>query len=214
MSTIGDEEYLAILDYVETNHPDALQIIQRPHYAEAFPHLSQAEKALIYLYTFDQSEELNEGLYNHYTRKRVANSPFAKGLKRALSQLDSIECIVYKGAYLSDNQFANFARALARREPIVWPAFLSSSVSLKVAERFLADYGFHETKGKNCLFIIESRSGKHIGKLSHYNADGPDPSNDEEEVLFSLGTRFNVLGIQVKDWYNEIQLREYTLPVA
>ena len=206
-----DEEYATILDYVETTHPDALDIIQLPQYAEFFPHLKSAEKALIYLYTFDQSDELNEGLYNHRTRRRVANSPFARGLIRALNQLKSLQAIVYKGGYLSDKQFSNYGLALARREPIIWHAFLSSSVSLNVAERFLTDYGFHETRVKNCLFIIESLTGKPIGNLSHYSPDSNETNTDEQEVLFLPGTKFIVLGIRAKDWYNEIHMCEFVL---
>lgn len=209
-----DEEYDIILDYVETNHPESLQIIQSSQYAEVFTHLKLAEKALIYLYTFDQSDDLNEGLYNHRTRRRIANSPFAKGLIRALTQLDSLESTVYKGGYLSDSQFANYGRSLARREPVIWHSFLSSSLSIKVAERFLTDYGFHETRGKNCLFIIESLTGKPIGQLSYYDINGDGFNSDEQEVLFLPGTKFMVLSIKAKEWYNEIHIREILLPAT
>ncbi|PJJ60096.1 ADP-ribosyltransferase family protein [Hymenobacter chitinivorans] len=54
-----------LLAYIKRNLPDAFRAVQTGRRAEALPQLSAADKAVIYCYTDDGYDALNQALYTN-----------------------------------------------------------------------------------------------------------------------------------------------------
>ncbi|MFD2783999.1 hypothetical protein [Hymenobacter rubripertinctus] len=67
---------------------------------------------------------------------------------------------------------------------------------------------FLRTTGKNCLFVIQSKSGRLIEAVAKYGIHGLAPGQNEYEVLFSPQTRFDVLAVE--DVLSPNKERDYT----
>jgi NAD:arginine ADP-ribosyltransferase len=155
---------------------DAIETSQRK---EEHPQLSVYEKALIYSYSEDGYETLNEHL-------RVSNgkntTEFGKLLAKVLHKLPDFVGVVYRGVELTSGQLETYTDALVAAKPVIEPCFLSTSKSRLIGGGF----------GDNPLFIMYSRTGKLIEKIAKFGVYGPA---NEQEVLFAPNTRFNVLDI-------------------
>jgi hypothetical protein len=190
-------------DYIEVRNPDALQAVQTGSRANVFPELTAAEKAIIYHYTDVGFEDLNEALHEG---KVTANNVLGSGLVIALNKLQAHQDVVYSGAYITPKQLKACQNALVQQKPFIWPAFLSSSISLEVARRYLTVNYLNVSK--NCLFTIQSKKGRLIEEVAVYGSNGQLPGQNEREVLFTPDTHFNVKRIEQLDGFNQIIIEE------
>jgi hypothetical protein len=142
-------------------------------------HLGVEEQALIYKYTEDGYEALNENL-------RVSSgrdySVFGKFLDRTLAKLPDFEDIVYRAVNLTAYEMQKYLDAHANNSILVEHSFISASKSKAVAYEF----------GNSCQFRIFSRSGKDIEAFAKYGAHHPQ---NEKEVLFRPNCKFGILEV-------------------
>lgn len=194
-----------LLVYVSQYLPDELRLMQAGAYATACPELSAAEKAVVYHYTHTGSQAVNQALYASNGNN---DTLFGQALAAALHKLPPFAGQqVFSAAWLTLAQWqqvraAADGRTLVDAAPLSWPAFLSTSRSPRIAEQHL------NYPPKNCLFSIQSRTGRLVEALSYYGPHGPDPGLNEREVLFLPNTQFAVIGIDSATPLPEIGLVE------
>ncbi|MBF9224078.1 ADP-ribosyltransferase domain-containing protein [Hymenobacter ruricola] len=157
--------------------------------------LTTLDKAAIYYYTDDGFEALNRKLH---ASSGANNTLLGQGLAAALAKLPAYVGLVFCGAQLRTGQLLFYRASMDSGEPVSWPAFLSASQKATVAHQYL-----HSPR-KNCLFVIQSRTGRLIGEISKYGVDG----QNESEVLFAPRTRFEVVAMVAETGYTRIVLDE------
>jgi hypothetical protein len=137
--------------------------------------LTVYEKAIIFKYSEDGYEDLNEKL-------RLSNgnniSNYGILLGDSLSKLPNYEGIVYRGVKLNNVELNKYMSAFSKDEPIVEPFFVSTSISQLSARMF-----------GNVRFEIFSKNGKKITEIARFN---------EGEVIFKYNTEFIILDISAK----------------
>lgn len=193
---------ISLLDFTTNPLADALATVQAGRYASAHPDLSDIEKALIYHYTDTGSQPLNLLLHAQAGRN---TTPLGQELAAAVARLPPYQGLVYSAAFWQEEELrrlwlqaaAGSAFALDEKR---WPAFLSASKSLAVARQHL------NYSPKNCLLFINSKTGRSVEALSRYGPNGPDPYENEREVLFLPRTRFRLLAVRSATTYLEIEL--------
>lgn len=133
------------------------------------------DKVLIYKYSLDGYEALNEAL------RAGKEHPMAALLNYALGKLPDFRGFVYRGSILTDLLKADFRRKLEQKMYLEEPGFLSTSLSRNIANQF---------NRSDTLFKIYSFHGKSIEQYSFHGLSNPF---NEKEVLFRSNTRFEVL---------------------
>lgn len=166
--------------------------IQRSKRIEKVPELTIYEKAIIYKYSNDGYESLNESL-------RISNgqnkNDFGKSLNSALAKLSNFEGLVYRGVHLSKTELEKYEKAFRNNKPLIEHTFVSTSKSRLVAMAFRG----------NVLFRIYSRTGKEIEKIAKFGEHNPP---NEQEVLFQVNRIFRVLDITNQGGYELISMEE------
>lgn len=175
--------------------PEGWQAGLRGRRFTALPSLSATDKALIYHYSEDGYESLNEGLHANNGQN---SSLFGRGLADALTRLPAYVGEVTSGVYLSASQLNHYQACAQNGTPVSWPAFLSTSCKPSISMFYL------RTKEKNCLFVIQSLTGRLIEEAAKYGVDG----QNEYEVLFKPNTKFEVLQVVTETDYTRIVLDE------
>lgn len=145
-----------------------------------FDQLSIYEKAIIYKYSSDGFEDVNEILRKS---QGIEINDFATYLDHSLSKLQNFEEIVYRGVNLSKIELENYKIHFEENRNIIENCFVSTTKSRLIATSFLG----------NVLFRILSRTGKEIEKISKFGTTG---FPNEREVLFSYKKQFRILGIE------------------
>lgn len=181
--------------YVSAHLPTALRAVQTGRRATAHPELTLPDKALIYHYSEDGYETLNQHLH---TTGGHNTSLFGVGLAAALAKLPPYSGEASSGVYLSPDQLQQYRACAQDGQPVSWPAFLSASLRIAIARQYLHVFR------KNCLFSIQSRTGRLIEQVSKFGIDG----QNEYEVLFVPNTRFEVLEVADETDYIRIVLDE------
>ncbi len=157
---------------------------------EAVTELSVWEKVLIYSYSLDGYEGLNEAL-------RAGKAHRMEGvLNEALGKLPDIGDAVYRGALLAEHEKSIYVKHFQEQTPLVEPAFISSSTSKRVANLY---------SGADTLFYIESEHGKSIEQFSFYGKNHPQ---NEREILFKSKSIFIVDAVEKILRTTEIFLKE------
>jgi len=200
-----------LLDFSKPDLSHALSAVKTGGYANAFAGygLSSEEKALIYHYTYQGSDDIKKPV-------RASGGqllePLAQGLAAALAKLPVYEGIVYSAELWDTQELETLQLAAVANTPFHldikrWPTFLSASKLIKVAKEHLTSFG----GTKNCLLKIESRTGRYIDALSHRGQHGRDPADPEEEVIFLPNTQFEILSMRVGSATSaaELVLSEY-----
>lgn len=191
--------------YAASYLPTELALVQSGGYATAHPELTPAEKALVYHYTDTGSGALNRALHQH---GGIIETTQGYGLAATLTKMPAYKGPAYSAALWNSVDLAVLLRKAASGDTpfnldiVRWPAFLSASRSLAVAQQHL------NYSPKNCLLIISSKTGRHIEALSRYGPNGPDPAMNEREILFLPGTRFEVVAVRPATSFAEIELLE------
>jgi hypothetical protein len=173
---MGLEEYAN--EYLERE----IKIVER--FNAQYPFLSIYEKAIIYKYTDDGFESLNEQL-----RKSNGEniSEFGIYLKNALVKLPSNSKLAFRGVDLSESQHHYYLNGFQKGELVEEHSFISASLSERTAWMF----------GKT-RFRIFSNNWKDISSLTKYI--------DEKEVILCYNIKFKVL-----DYYIENNIHNFTM---
>lgn len=188
-----------LLAYIEKINVDALRVVQHGDYTTALPQLAVAEKALVYHYTEDGYEALNEGLH---ATPHAPLSAAAQALVATLAKLPPHVGEAFSGVWLRRSELQFYQACALTGTPVRWPAFLSASLKNSIAMKFL------RTGRKNCLFVMQSKTGRLIEAVSRYGSHGQAPEQNEYEVLFSPQTEFDVLAVEAERDYTRITLDE------
>jgi len=154
--------------------------------------LTKYERAIIYKYSDDGYEEVNEYLR---ISMDLFNTRFGKILNQCLSKLDNYQGVVFRCVNLTTAEVTRYFEALRINKPIIEYAFISTSKSELTAIAF----------GQNTKFAIYSETGKEIEKIAKFGKHNPP---NEKEVLFKSGTYFNILEITKENHYTLITMEE------
>ena len=193
MMTPPQRQQLA--EYLRHHCPIGWREVQHGRRATVLPHLTTADKAAIYYYSDDGYDHLNRSLHANSGRN---TSLFGQGLAAALAKLPVHMGAAYSGGYLSAAQLRHYRACAQDATPVRWSAFLSASRRASSAHQFLA------SPGKNCLFTIQSRTGRGIEEIAKHGVD----LQNEREVLFAPNTRFRVQEVADETGYTSIVLDE------
>jgi hypothetical protein len=198
----------ALLSYVQQHLPAELHLMQTGGYVTAHPELTPQEKALLYHYTANGSTAINQSLR---ASQGVPANTLTQELVAAAQKMPLYEGSVYSAAHSSPAELSRLQAVFTGGTPqtaqrITWPAFLSTSRSLLVAERHLNYTG--PPRPHNCLFQISSLRGRSIELLSRYGPNGYDPYDNEQEILFLPATTFRIIGINFATAWPQVELLE------
>lgn len=185
-ATLGKEVDTQVQEILLSN-PDfkaSQEQVLKQNLHKKVKNLSLFEASTVYYYTEDGFKNLNKRL----TFKKKP-SDFLKQvdnvLSQALSKLLKYKNTVYRAKPWERDKLDPYFEAYENQKPLTEPVYLSTSKSEKVArEQF------------NCktLFIIESKTGRSIAKVSSY--DNNPKSSPEFEVLLPKNKQFNVTNIK------------------
>lgn len=142
----------------------------------ALPELTVYEKAIIFKYSEDGYEDLNEKL-------RLSEgkdiSDFGMLLDKCLGKLPDYQGRVYRGVDLSKYDLNRYSEAFQNNILITESFFISTSESQLASRMF----------GRNVQFQIISKTGKSIREITKF---------EEKEVLFKYNISFEILDISPK----------------
>jgi hypothetical protein len=188
-------QQLELATYLQDFCPEGWRAVQSGRRATLLHRLTTADKAAIYYYSDDGYDTLNRQLH---ASDGTNHTLFGQGLAAALAKLPPYRGDAFSGVYLSAAQLELYRARVKDGQPVSWPAFLSASQKDTIARYFL------RSADKNCLFVIQSRTGRLIAELAKHGVDG----QNEYEVLFAPHTRFEVLEIANETGYTRIVLDE------
>lgn len=153
-----------------------LRVIQTSQRNISLPELDSYEKALIYYYSEEGFEEVNERL-RHSNGQDL--SEFGSLLNQTIKKLSNYTGLVYRNVNLTQNQIEKYENALRNQLVITESTFTSCSRSKLVANQY----------GGNVMFRMLSKTGKSIEAVAKYGLY--DPPN-EKEVIFAPNTEFSL----------------------
>ncbi len=162
--------------YVKKNFPKVLREVSTSFRASEASELTNPEKAIIYKYSDDEYQFVNEHLKIH---KGKLNE-FGRLLDGSLSKLPDYKKLCYRAVKLSANEIKKYMKAYNSSSTITEYSFVSCSRSKLLAMQF----------SHNVLFRIQSKKGKDIQKIAKF---GINSGQNEKEILFRANSKFNVL---------------------
>ncbi len=177
-------------EYVQSQLENELKIVHRS-FAQSLTKISAEEKAIIFKYTDDGYDSLNEKLRDS---KGTKISEYGEHLESVLSKLDCYEGVVYRGTKSISHKLAKYWRAYVTKEVITEYAFVSASRKKGVARQF-----------GTILFEILSKNGKLIENISKF---GLVSGQNEYEILFHRNSKFLITGFEKQDIYTLITMEE------
>jgi len=157
-----------------------------------FPNILKEEYIATIAYTDDGYKDLNYNL--RLGLKSDEMNIFKNILNDALDAMDSYIGTVYRATSLNKGQFEKYLNAMKNNEPILEKAFTSTTTDHERINEFMDN----EKIELNMEFVIKSKNGKDISKISIYEK--------EKEVLFKAGTKFKV--ISINQYTRTIELEE------
>ena len=171
-----------VKNFLRTYKEDFLKSNKKDNY----PFLSIDEKVVIYAYTSDKFDDLNETLRSS---KGQNVNEFAKHLKQVLKKIQqNIQLyaegndFVYRGVFLTERELQVYRDGYEQRKFIVEYHFLSTSKIKNIANQW----------AKNTLFKIVPKKGCSVEEIAFH---GLNDGQNEREVLFTCNTKFSVLEI-------------------
>ncbi|MDC8001973.1 ADP-ribosyltransferase [Aequorivita todarodis] len=177
--------------YVEKYLPEILGEILSTFRKNEIPELSNAEKALIYKYSDDEYEFVNQ--YLRINNGRL--NDFGKLLDISLDKLPNYRKLCFRAVHLKPNELKKYIDAFESSNKIIEHSFLSCSSSRLIAMQF----------NHNVLFRIQSKKGKDIQKIAKF---GIESGQNEKEILFKANTVFYVLDVRKENAKTLITLQE------
>ena len=179
-------------EYSKKNLKSEISEIQTSHRNSELNQLTVYEKAVIYKYSNDGFESINEILRKSKGKKV---NDFGSYLNYSLNKLKNFDGLVYRGANLSKRELNKYMNAFKNNSLITEYSFISTSKSRLIAMSF---------KG-NVLFRMFSRTGKDIEKITKFGISG---YSNEKEVLFRSNRMFRILDITNESTYKLITVEE------
>lgn len=155
--------------------------------------LKKEEIAVIYAYTEDIYEPLNERLRRNLGQ---LDTEFGKELDNILTKLPNFEGICFRGTSLNHTSLTIYEDALNEGRIITEYGLMSTSTKELRAKEFMRT----SKNGYLVLFSVISKQGKNIGKYSLYENEG--------EVLFRANSQFETLNIDKSNDFITITLNE------
>ncbi len=177
--------------YVKKNLPEILTEILVTYRKSEAIELTNFEKALIYKYSDDEYEFVN----NHLRNNKGQFNDFGKILNKSLGKLPDYTKLCFRAVKLNSNVIQKYEDALKSSSKITEYSFLSCSTSRLVAMQF----------NHNVLFRIQSKKGKDIQKIAKF---GIDSGQNEKEILFKANSKFYVLEVRKENSKTLITLEE------
>ena len=178
--------------YVNRYLTDELFQIRNTNRNLELSQINEFQKAIIFKYTRDGYELVNELLRSSKGKK---NTEFGEFLSQALSKLPNYKGIVYRKDYLTSSELAKYKRASKRNESIVEYPFVSTTKFKPISEIIPG----------NTLFIVSSKRGKEIENIVNF---GKYNIINEEYVLFNFNSSFSVLEVTRQRNYTLIIMDE------
>ena len=166
--------------YVLTNLASELNEIRNTFRNTELTMLSDYEKAIIYKYTDDGYESINEILR---ASSGKVNNKFGTLLNKALGKLPNYSLLCYRTAKLSSLEKNKYIYAYRSKTSITEHSFVSCTKSKLLAMMF---------RPFNVLFTIHSKYGKEIENIAKF---GINSGQNEKEILFKNNSNFSVLNI-------------------
>ena len=160
--------------------------------------LKKEEVAVIYAYTEDMYEPLNERLRRNLGQ---LDTEFGKELDRILAKLPNFEGIIFRGTSLTRRCLTVYEEAFKNYTPITEHAFLSTSRVESTAKMYMRT----SREDYRVLFIILCKQGKNIEQYSKY---GTLSGQDEREILFRANSQFEIVDIDKSNTSIVITLNE------
>jgi hypothetical protein len=158
-------------EYANKYLENELKIIENSDRKIISPELTIFEKAIIYKYSEDGYQDLNEKL----RISQGANIPiFGKLLSECLDKLPNFVDNIYRGVDLTTNEYNRYLEAYLNDEIINEPFFISTSRSILVGNQF-----------GNIHFEIFCQTGKNIEHIAKHPM--------EKEILLSNNCKFRVV---------------------
>ena len=152
--------------------------------------LSVWEQVLIYKYSLDGYESLNEALRDGRPH------PMEFLLNTALDKLENYKENVFRGVVLDEPKKLFYQKMLDTQQFFVESAFVSCSKSRRVASMYAKT---------DMLLNIECQTGKEIEQFSFFGIGNP---TNKKEVLMKSKTTFQVVGMERGLGTTEIFLKE------
>lgn len=156
-----------------------------------YEELSIYEKALIYKYSSDGYEDLNE----HLRISKGGTNYYGKLLNQCLNKLPNFGGLVHRCVNLTTAELQVYIDAEHQNNVVMEYPFISTSKSELTAHSY----------GRNVKFTIYSKTGKEIEKFAKFGLHNPP---NEKEVLFKSGRSFNVLEVTKERGYTLIIMEE------
>ena len=156
------------------------------------PELSVYEKAIIYKYSNDGYDSVNEKLRISEGKETIE---LGKLLRRVINKLPSYVGLVYRGANLTSIEIRRYEKALKLNNGIKEFSFLSCTHSRLIAMAFRG----------NVFFRIFSKTGKSVDKVTKFGFHG---NSNEKEVIIVPNRNFNVLEVVYASDYTTITMEE------
>lgn len=167
-----------IKGYVEKHLSKELHLVTNSKRVQNLVELNVYEICIIYKYSDDGYQSLNERL-----RNLKSISLFGKYLNHCLKKLPNYKSLCYRTISCTKSDLNKYYDAFIDDLTIKEPSFLSCTKSMNLARQF----------NESPLFIILSKNGKDIEKFAKFGLESF--GQNEKEILFKNNSRFKVLNI-------------------
>lgn len=184
---------MKLKEFVENNFGKEFKEVSTSFRNNELLVLNNFEKTIIYKYSEDFYENINEKLR---ISKGKNIDDFSNFLIKSLNKLPNYKLMCYRSVNLTNFEINKYAYAFKKKRAVIEYSFVSCSSSRTLANMF---------SPVNVIFIIHSKSGKQIEKIAKY---GINSGQNEKEILFVPNTIFEVLDIKQKDKKKFIYLQQ------
>lgn len=181
---------IRLRNYVKTHLNKELQQVKNSNRIHYLKQLDEFEKTIIFKYTENGYEPLNQTLRND-----EAMPEYGEFLVHSLKKLEDYRLLCYRTIKCNLRNLKKYYDAYDTDSVITEKSFLSCSRSKAISLYF----------SKSPLFIIKSKKGKNIESIAKY---GIDSGQNEKEILFMPGSKFKVLEINDSNENIVIKLEE------
>lgn len=171
-------------------------------FSKEYPEIPNTELAAIHHYTKKGGNyrQLNKQLFED--KLTDFNAASSELISKGLDKLTIFEGTVYRGSIMKNKMF----NELYSNRDVTHHIFTSSTVDREVANEHFTKYRIPKKNEIKVLFEIKSKNGRDISSVSEFN--GKFDNENQKEVLFDKGTKFNILSVRDKDDYKIVKLEE------
>jgi hypothetical protein len=155
-------------------------------FRKLYPNIPNTNLAAIHHYTKagGNYRQLNKQLHNGSLTD--FNAAAAALISKGLEMLPKIENTIYRGTIMNRK---NYEQIYKSGDEITHKIFTSATVSFDTAIKF-ATYKDLKKNELQIIFVIQSKNGRDISKISEFN--GKFAPDNQKEVLFDRDTKFKI----------------------